>query len=65
MADKKKSAYQPSRAELTEGNNKSSGKGGGKSAPGGPEPDIVGNAKLRGEDPSPDNRRRGETSRAD
>lgn len=26
---------------------------------------IVGNAKLRGEDPSPDDRRRGETSIAD
>ena len=66
MADKKKSAYEPRQGKKSEtGNNKSSGKGGGKSMPGGPDVDIVGNAKLRGEDPSPDNRRRGETSRAD
>ena len=40
-------------------------KGGGNSKPGGPEVDIVGNARLPGEDPSPDNRKSGQTSRAD
>jgi hypothetical protein len=45
------------------GNPKSSGKGGGAS--GGPDPHVAQNARLRGEDPSPDNRARGETSRGD
>jgi len=31
----------------------------------GDEADSVGNARVAGEDPSPDNRARGETSRAD
>ena len=31
----------------------------------GDEADIVGNARVAGEDPSPDDRARGETSRAD
>jgi hypothetical protein len=47
------------------GNPKSSGKGGGRSLSGGAQVDPVGNVRLRGEDPSPDNRRRGETSHAD
>ncbi|HWX47622.1 MAG TPA: hypothetical protein VNZ61_06185 [Roseomonas sp.] len=62
MADKKKSDYQPSTQQKAQGgNNKSSGKGGGKSQPGGAQDDMVGNARLRGEDPSPDNRKRGQT----
>lgn len=66
MADKKKSGLQPRVGRKSEGgNDKSSGKGGGKSKSGGPELDIVGNARMRGEDPSPDDRRRGESSRAD
>jgi hypothetical protein len=58
MADKKRAAEQ----QVDGGNAKSSGKGGGKSFKGGPAVDPVGNARLRGEDPSPDNRRRGEIS---
>ena len=66
MADTKKSAHQPRVGKKSEGgNNKSSGKGGGKSISGGSDQAIVGNARMRGEDPSPDNRRRGESSRAD
>ncbi|WP_426957886.1 hypothetical protein [Muricoccus radiodurans] len=60
MADKKNSD-----AQTGAGNGKSSGGGGGKGASGGAEVDIVGNAKLRGEDPSPDNRGRGETASSD
>ena len=41
------------------GNDKSDGKGGGKSRSGGAAVDPVGNAKLKGQDPSPDNRERG------
>jgi hypothetical protein len=63
MADKKQGAA-GSRAGA--GNPKSSSKGGGKSTRrGAPVKDPAGNARLRGEDPSPDNRRRGEGSRAD
>ncbi|MBP0492756.1 hypothetical protein [Roseomonas indoligenes] len=40
-------------------------KGGGNSKPGGDPGDIVGNVKLRGADPSSNNRGRGETSRSD
>lgn len=61
MADKKHAAEQ----SVPGGNPKSSGKGGGKSRGGGGPEDPVGNARLRGEDPSPDDRARGETSRAD
>lgn len=55
MADKKTGGSAPAG-----GNDKSSGKGGGRSAPGGAEVDPVRNARERGEDPSPDDRRRGE-----
>ena len=61
MADKK----QAKDAGVPGGNDRSSGTGGGKGMSGGPEDDIVGNARLRGEDPSPDDRSRGDTSRAD
>jgi hypothetical protein len=61
MADKKRAADQA----VPGGNDKSSGKGGGKSAKGGRVADPAGNARLRGQDPSPDDRRRGETSDAD
>ena len=62
MADRKKAKDQT----VPGGNSKSSGKGGGKSIAGGANaPDPAGNARLAGEDPSPDNRRRGEVSRAD
>jgi hypothetical protein len=61
MADRKTARDQT----VPGGNEKSSGKGGGKSAAGGVEAPDPGNARLAGEDPSPDNRRRGEVSRAD
>jgi hypothetical protein len=61
MADKKK----PKDATVAGGARKSSGKGGGKSASTGARADTVGDARQRGEDPSPDNRRRGETARSD
>jgi len=62
MADKGKSTFQEKEGQMpAAGNNK----GGGNSKPGGAEADIVGNAKLRDEDPSPDNRKAGQTSRAD
>ena len=62
MADKQKSAYQEHAGKMPDAGNS---KGGGNSKPGGAEVDIVGNARLRGEDPSPDNRKSGQTSRAD
>lgn len=60
MADKKQADRAPEG-----GNDKSSGKGGGKSVSGGARTETVGNARARGEDPSPDDRRRGETSASD
>ncbi|SHJ63950.1 hypothetical protein SAMN02745194_03024 [Roseomonas rosea] len=62
MADKGKSAYQEHAGNMPDAGNS---KGGGNSKPGGDPADIVGNARLRGEDPSPDNRKRGQTSQAD
>lgn len=62
MADKKKSTYEEHAGQMPQAGNS---KGGGNSKPGGDPGDIVGNMKLRGEDPSPDNRRRGETSSGD
>ncbi len=59
MADKKR----PADHKVAGGNPKSSGKGGGKSVRAGASADAVGNARVRGQDPSPDDRRRGETSR--
>jgi hypothetical protein len=59
MADKKKAKD----AAVGGGNDKSSGKGGGKSLSSGARvADPAGNARLKGGDPSPDNRRRGETA---
>jgi hypothetical protein len=59
MADKKNA----NDVAMAGGNKKSAGKGGGKSTSEGAHPqDPAGNVKLRGGDPSPDNRRRGETS---
>ncbi len=64
MADKK----HPAQDAAGGGNNRSSGSGGGQGAAGGPttgersEDDIVGNKRVRGADPSPDNRNRGETA---
>jgi hypothetical protein len=50
----------------TGGNEKSSGSGGGKGTGGGADVgDQRRNASLRGERPSPSDRERGETSRAD
>ena len=60
MADKMRSD-----ADRPGGNNRSSGGAGGKGARGVIEVDGVGNARLRGEDPSPDNRPRGGGSVAD
>jgi hypothetical protein len=61
MADKKRAADQA----VAGGNDKSSGKGGGKSAGGGRAAEPARNTRLKGQDPSPDNRRRGEVSEAD
>ncbi len=61
MADKP----QAKDAKVLGGNPESSGTGGGKGKAGGPDIDPVGNARLAGEDPSPDDRERGDTSRAD
>ena len=47
------------------GNDKSSGKGGGKSASGGAKPDMTANTTARKEKASPSGRSRGETSTAD
>jgi hypothetical protein len=59
MADKK-TVYD---VAMGDGNKKSAGKGGGKSISVGAHPqDPAGNVKLKGGDPSPDNRRRGETA---
>ena len=59
MADKKKAKD----ATVAGGNDKSSGKGGGKSRAGGADVGpVAGNVRLSGADPSPDNRRRGETA---
>ncbi len=60
MADRQRSD-----ADRPGGNQRSSGAGGGKGAHGVIEVDAVGNARLRGEDPSPDDRARGQTSQAD
>ncbi|MBP0445983.1 hypothetical protein J8J14_14495 [Roseomonas sp. SSH11] len=59
MADKQKSAFQEHAGKMPDAGNS---KGGGNSKPGGDDQDIVGNARLKGEDPSPDNRKRGQTS---
>ena len=59
MADKKNPTTVPG------GNRKSSGPGGGKGRSGDRKLDVRGNARVASEDPSPDTRRRGETSRAD
>ena len=59
MADKKN----VNDVAMAGGNKKSAGKGGGKSTSqtaGAKDP--AGNARLKGHDPSPDNRRRGETA---
>ena len=59
MADKKRAKD----ASVPGGNDRSSGGGGGHGKAGGAHiDDPVGNARLKGEDPSPDDRRRGETS---
>ena len=58
MADKKTARD----AGVPGGNDKSSGKGGGKSRSDGVQADPVGNSRLRGEDPSPDNRTRGSSA---
>lgn len=58
MADKKLSK------DAKIGNEPKSGKGAGLMR-GGSDVQMTGNARLRGEDPSPDDRRRGETSRSD
>lgn len=58
MADKKRAE------EAKIGNEPKSGKG-AVLMRGGSDVETTGNARLRGEDPSPDDRRRGETSRAD
>jgi hypothetical protein len=58
MADKK----QARDATIPGGNSKSDGKGGGKSRSGGANVDPVGNARLKGQDPSPDDRTRGSRS---
>jgi hypothetical protein len=47
------------------GNDKSAGKGGGKSASGGTADDPAGNTTLHREKASPSGRQRGETSHAD
>ena len=60
MANKK----QAKDAKVPGGNRRSSGLGGGKGMRGGAHADPVGNVKLRGEDPSPDDRERGETARS-
>ena len=60
MADKENAKD----ATVPGGNPESSGTGGGKGRSGGPDVDPVGNARLAGEDPSPDDRPRGDTSRA-
>ena len=58
MADRKKATD----AKNPGGNDRSSGLGGGKGMSGGPNPQVAKNARLKGEDPSPDNRKRGEVS---
>lgn len=55
MADRKHAKD----ATIKGGNPRSDGKGGGKSRSEGVRADPVGNAKLKGQDPSPDNRARG------
>ena len=60
MADKKRSAQD----NITGRDDRSVGTGGGKGAPSIIEVDMVGNARLRHEDPSPDNRPRGDRSPA-
>jgi len=58
MADKERSDFDkgPGRDD------RSVGTGGGKGARSIIDVDAVGNARLRGEDPSPDNRERGDRS---
>lgn len=61
MADKKTAKD----AKVRGGNEKSSGKGGGKSAASGVDPrGVAKNARATGADPSPDSRKRGETGHA-
>jgi len=59
MADKMRSGADRPNADGATGH------GGGKGARGVIEVDAVGNARLRGEDPSPDDRPRGDRSTAD
>jgi hypothetical protein len=47
------------------GNSKSSGKGGGKSTSSGVSANPAGSTTAKGQRPSPDSRKRGETSAAD